>query len=84
MTAYYWQNQGNARNTEPVIQGLLCKIKQADLISFETIGRLSFSLYSSLNSFQSDFDKSIDRGPAYIYGPALPRTLYVGFKIGSF
>lgn len=36
------------------------------------------------NSFQSDFDKGIDRDPAYIYGPALPRTLYVGFKIGSF
>ena len=36
-----------------------------------------------LNSFQDDFDKGIDRDPAYIYGPALPRTLYVGFKIGS-
>jgi outer membrane receptor for ferrienterochelin and colicins len=35
------------------------------------------------NSFQSDFDKGIDRDPAYIYGPALPRTVFVGFKIGN-
>lgn len=35
------------------------------------------------NSYQKDFDKGIDRDPAYVYGPALPRTFYIGFKIGS-
>lgn len=35
------------------------------------------------NSYQSDFDKGIDRDPSYIYGPSLPRTLYIGFKIGN-
>jgi outer membrane receptor for ferrienterochelin and colicins len=35
------------------------------------------------NSFQSDFDRGIDRDPAYIYGPALPRTFFAGFKIGN-
>lgn len=35
------------------------------------------------NSFQNDFDKGIDRDPAYIYGPTLPRTVNIGFKIAS-
>ncbi len=33
------------------------------------------------NSYQSDFDRGIDRDPSYIYGPALPRTVFIGFKI---
>ncbi len=35
------------------------------------------------NSYQSDFDKGVDRDPSYIYGPTQPRTLYVGFTIGN-
>ena len=35
------------------------------------------------NSYQKDFDKGIDRDPSYIYGPSLPRTAFLGFKIGN-
>ncbi len=35
------------------------------------------------NSWQDDFDSGIDRDPGYIYGPALPRTIYFGLKIGN-
>lgn len=35
------------------------------------------------NSYQNDFDKGIDRDPSYIYGPSLPRTVFLGFKIGN-
>lgn len=35
------------------------------------------------NSFQNDFDKGVDREPSYIYGPSLPRTVFLGFKIGN-
>lgn len=35
------------------------------------------------NSYQGDFDKGADRDPSYIYGPSLPRTIFVGFKIGN-
>ena len=35
------------------------------------------------NSWQDDFDKGIDRDPGYVYGPALPRTIYVGVRIGN-
>ena len=35
------------------------------------------------NSYQKDFDKGVDRDPGYIYGPANPRTIYFGIKIGN-
>lgn len=35
------------------------------------------------NSYQNDFDEGIDRDPGYIYGPTLPRTIYLGLKIGN-
>lgn len=35
------------------------------------------------NSYQNDFDYGIDRDPGYVYGPMLPRTIYLGFKIGN-
>lgn len=35
------------------------------------------------NSYQKDFDKGIDRDPSYIYGPSLPRTVFMGFRIGN-
>ncbi|MDP3181109.1 MAG: TonB-dependent receptor, partial [Bacteroidota bacterium] len=35
------------------------------------------------NAYQSDFDSGVDRDPAYMYGPTLPRTIYFGIKIGN-
>ncbi len=34
-----------------------------------------------LNSYQNDFDKGEFRDSGYIYGPALPRSVFVGVKI---
>jgi len=34
-----------------------------------------------LNSFQDDFDRGPDRDAGYIYGPARPRTVFVGMKV---
>ena len=36
-----------------------------------------------LNAYQEDFDSGIDRDPAYVYGPILPRTLVVGLRFGN-
>jgi outer membrane receptor for ferrienterochelin and colicins len=45
------------------------------------------SLYAGIknifNSYQSDFDYGIERDPGYVYGPAAPRTIYVGLKFGN-
>jgi TonB dependent receptor. len=35
------------------------------------------------NSYQKDFDKGIERDPSYIYGPSLPRTVFLGLRIGN-
>lgn len=37
-----------------------------------------------LNSFQSDFDTGPTRDSDYVYGPARPRTFFIGLKIGDF
>lgn len=36
-----------------------------------------------LNQYQSDFDSGKNRDSNYIYGPAMPRTIYLGLKIKS-
>lgn len=38
---------------------------------------------NALNAYQDDFDKGKYRDSNYIYGPAMPRTLFVGIKIRS-
>mgnify|MGYP001473376357 CR=1 FL=1 len=35
------------------------------------------------NSYQSDFDRGINRDPSYIYGTVSPRTLYFGIRLGN-
>lgn len=36
------------------------------------------------NSYQDDFDTLRNRDSGYIYGPGLPRTIYLGFRLHSF
>ena len=33
------------------------------------------------NAYQKDFDQGPDRDAGYIYGPSLPRTIFVGAKL---
>lgn len=40
-------------------------------------------LKNILNSYQSDHEVGVDKDPSYIYGPAQPRTIYVGLKVGN-
>ncbi len=45
--------------------------------------QFSSGIKNVFNSYQSDFDKGVDRDPAYIYGPVAPLTIYFGIKIGN-
>ena len=36
------------------------------------------------NAYQDDFDSGKNRDSNYIYGPSLPRTLYIGLRLKSF
>ena len=42
---------------------------------------VSFGVKNLFNQYQSDFDKGANRDANYIYGPALPRTVFVGLKV---
>lgn len=43
--------------------------------------QINGGLKNIFNSYQSDFDKYENRDAGYIYGPSLPRTLFVGAKL---
>ncbi len=45
---------------------------------------LSGGTQNIFNSFQSDFDTGPERDSDYVYGPARPRTFFLGLKIGNF
>lgn len=36
------------------------------------------------NSYQTDFDSGKNRDSNYVYGPGLPRSIYIGLKLKSF
>lgn len=45
--------------------------------------QFSGGIKNIFNSYQNDFDTGVNRDPSYIYGPVLPRTVYVGIKFGN-
>ncbi|MCK5689798.1 hypothetical protein KAI87_11040 [Myxococcota bacterium] len=40
------------------------------------------ALHNVLNAYQDDFDTGANRDAGYVYGPRLPRTLYLGMQMG--
>ncbi|MCW3785206.1 TonB-dependent receptor [Plebeiibacterium sediminum] len=44
---------------------------------------ISCGIKNIFNSYQNDFDKGINRDPAYIYGPSLPQSVYFGIRVGN-
>ena len=41
---------------------------------------LFLGAYNVLNSYQEDLDKGVDRDSGYVFGPAKPRSFYLGFE----
>ncbi len=46
--------------------------------------KISCGVQNLFNSFQRDFDIGPQRDSDFVYGPARPRTFFVGLKIGHF
>jgi outer membrane receptor for ferrienterochelin and colicins len=44
---------------------------------------LNGGIKNIFNSYQDDFDQTVDRDPNYIYGPSQPRTVFLGLKFGT-
>ena len=51
----------------------------------EIIKKSSFEMFTGMknifNAFQKDFDSGKNRDSNYVYGPANPRTIFIGFKM---
>ncbi|MBL1214103.1 MAG: TonB-dependent receptor [Ignavibacteriae bacterium] len=43
-------------------------------------GKVSFGIQNIFDSYQKDIGVGVDRDPAYLYGPQLPRRIYFGFE----
>lgn len=58
---------------------LAYRIKLTPHLEFQVNGGVK----NLFNSYQKDFDVGIDRDPGYMYGPSLPRMVYLGIQLGS-
>lgn len=47
----------------------------------ETRVKLSAGVKNILDAYQDDLDWGVERDPAYIYGPSLPRSLFAGIEM---
>ena len=53
-----------------------------DFKIWKTIGlQINGGVRNILNSYQRDFDRGANRDSGYIYGPSLPRSVFVGAKL---
>ncbi len=43
--------------------------------------QINGGIQNIFNSYQNDFDKGVNRDAGYIYGPALPRSYFLGLKL---
>jgi outer membrane receptor for ferrienterochelin and colicins len=73
-----------AEDTEeitPDFFDLNCKVTYNITLPDNSILQLNAGVKNIFNSFQKDIDIGIYRDSDYIYGPSLPRTYFVGFKL---
>jgi len=54
-----------------------------DLKSVDTGLEIFAGVKNLTNAYQSDFDSGKNRDSNYVYGPAAPRTVYVGIRVKS-
>jgi len=53
-----------------------------DFKIWQSIGlQINAGVRNILNSYQNDFDRGAFRDSGYIYGPSLPRSVFVGVKL---
>ena len=53
-----------------------------DFKIWKTLGmQINAGVRNICNSYQKDFDRGADRDSGYIYGPSLPRSVFVGAKL---
>ncbi len=76
-------NENVALNESSSFYDLGSKISYTHRLNSASV-EFSAGVKNLFNSYQSDFDKGVNRDPAYMYGPLSPRTIYFGVKFGNF
>ncbi len=66
--------------TSPDFFDLTLKASYDFKLGKSTILQLNGGVQNIFNSYQKDFDQGENRDAGYIYGPSLPRTIFVGMK----
>ena len=87
----YFDNYANRSELEDLAENCLETTKGLVDIGLNTSYQINVSNFFPLevscgvknlfNQYQNDFDKGAKRDADYIYGPALPRTVFVGLKV---
>jgi len=70
-------------NQTPTFYDLGIKLSYSMPINEDSNLEISGGIKNIFNSYQSDFDRGIDRDPGYIYGPSNPRMIYFGIRVGN-
>ena len=66
----------------PQFFDMTLKIAYDIKVSNNSTIQINAGIKNIFNSYQNDFDKGANRDAGFIYGPGLPRTLFVGVKMG--
>lgn len=78
---YKGYTQADKEHYTPAFFDLGAKLFYTFNIGSNTQLQINTGVQNIFNSYQQDFDKGALRDANYIYGPALPRTIFVGTKI---
>ena len=75
------ENVGNKTEESPSFFDANYKIGYEFPLYKETTIELNAGVKNIFDAYQKDFDKGPNRASSYIYGPAIPRSFFVGAKI---
>lgn len=64
----------------PVFFDLNFKLSYNIELKEKMVLQINGGMKNILNSYQKDFDKGVLRDAGYIYGPSLPRTVFIGLS----
>jgi outer membrane receptor for ferrienterochelin and colicins len=66
----------------PQFFDMTLKIAYDIKVSNNSTMQVNAGIKNIFNSYQNDFDKGANRDAGFIYGPGLPRTFFIGLKMG--
>ncbi len=76
--------EGNRLEKTPVFFDAGVKLAYDFKLRDNSVLEINAAIKNIFNSYQSHFDKGVYRDASYIYGPATPRSIYLGVKYGIF